>query len=173
MLRRLFFVVPNPARAAELTTEIERFGIPHGHIHALARDEVNLSALPKSALAPGNDVAWKIEWNLWKINLILFALSSLGFILELTGIHSTWAVFTLALMVTTCVMGALFAFYIPDTQLNEFSGALAQGEIVLMVDVPKRQVRDIETWVDRHYPDALCGIGWPAKHLGLSQDGGC
>jgi len=168
MLRRLFFVIPDPGLAVELVSEIERMGVQRDHMHALARDGMDLSALPKATAAQRNDVAWKIEWNLWKVNLALFGLALFGFILALSSASAAWTVFTLAVMVLTFLLGALFVFFIPDTHLDEFTAALAHGEVVLMVDVPKRRVRDIETWVDRHHPEAVCGgVGWTTEHFGI------
>jgi len=168
MLRRLFFVVPDPGMAVELVSEIEHMGVQRDHIHALARDGMDMSALPKATAAQRRDVVWKIEWNLWKLNLAVFGFSMLGFILALSSVSAAWTAFTLAVMVLTFTLGAMFVFYIPDTHLNEFTAALAHGEIVLMVDVPKRRVSDIETWVDRHHPEAVCGgVGWTTEHFGI------
>ncbi len=168
MLRRLFFVVPDPGLAVELVKEIEQMGVQRDHIHALARDGMDLSALPAATEAQRRDVVEKIEWNLWQVNLALFGCALFGFILALAGGHTAWAVITLAVMVLTCVLGTLFVFLVPDTHLNEFTAALAHGEVVLMVDVPKRRVLDIETWVDRHHPEAVCGgVGWTMEHFGI------
>lgn len=168
MLRRLFFVIPDPGLAVELVKEIEQMGVRRDHIHALARDGMDLSALPAATRAQRRDVVEKIEWNLWQVNLALFGCALFGFILALVGGHTAWALITLAVMVLTCVIGTLFVFLVPDTHLNEFTAALAHGEVVLMVDVPKRRVLDIETWVDRHHPEAVCGgVGWTMEHFGI------
>lgn len=168
MLRRLFFVIPDPGLAVEVVNEIEHMGVQRDHMHALARDGMDVSALPRATNAQRNDVAWKIEWNLWKVNLAIFGMAMLGFILALSAESATWSVLALAVMLLTFILGALFVFYIPDTHLDEFTAALAHGEIVLMVDVPKRRVKDIETWVDRHHPEAVCGgVGWTSEHFGI------
>lgn len=165
MLRRLFFVVPDPALAVELVGEIEHMGVQRDHIHALARTGMDLSTLPKVSDTHDSDIVWRIEWNLWKVNLTIFGLASLVFIAALLGGYTTWAAVMLAVMVLTCVIGALFVLFVPDT-VSEFTAALAHGEIVLMVDVPKWRVRDIETWVDRHHPEAICGgVGWTTEHF--------
>lgn len=168
MLRRLFFVIPDPGLAVELVKEIEQMGVQRDHIHALARDGMDLSALPAATPAQRRDVIGKIEWNLWQVNLALFGCALFGFILALVGGYTAWMVITLAATVLTCVLGTLFVFLVPDTHLNEFTAALAHGEVVLMVDVPKRRVLDIETWVDRHHPEAVCGgVGWTMEHFGI------
>jgi hypothetical protein len=69
-------------------------------------------------------------------------------------------------MTLTLVAGALFALHVPDTHLDEFRGALSHSEILLMVDVPRQRVAEIEEMVRRRHPEAIPGgIGWTIEAL--------
>ena len=42
------------------------------------------------------------------------------------------------------------------------------GEVLLMVDVPKRRVFEVEELVHRHYPDATVGgVGWTLEAMDI------
>jgi hypothetical protein len=50
--------------------------------------------------------------------------------------------------------------------LGEFRDALAHGEVLLMVDVPRGRVSEVEDRVHRHHPEATVGgVGWSADML--------
>ncbi len=72
-------------------------------------------------------------------------------------------------MTISCfVAGGLFALFVPDTHLDEFRGALAAHEILLLVDVPKARVAEIEEHVSgRHLEATPGGSGWTREGLGI------
>ena len=81
---------------------------------------------------------------------------------------TVWMAAALAVMVTTFIGGLLFTQYLPHTHLGNFHAALARGEILVMVDVPKDQVHRVEQFIHAHYPEAYDGgISWTAETLGL------
>ncbi len=43
---------------------------------------------------------------------------------------------------------------IPSPRLQRFEGAIAQGQILLMVDLPRSRVRDIEALLRSAHPEA-------------------
>jgi len=55
---------------------------------------------------------------------------------------------------------------VPDTHLDEFRGALSHSEVLLMVDVPRQRVAEIEEIVRQQHPEAtLGGAGWTIEAL--------
>jgi len=43
---------------------------------------------------------------------------------------------------------------IPNTRLRRFQPAIDRGEILLMVDVPVRRIKEIRELILRHHPEA-------------------
>jgi hypothetical protein len=43
---------------------------------------------------------------------------------------------------------------VPSSRLKEFEDAIASGELLLMVDVPKARVDEITQLVKQHHPEA-------------------
>ena len=43
---------------------------------------------------------------------------------------------------------------LPSSRLRKFAAAIAAGELLLMVDVPRARVEEIEALIRRHHPEA-------------------
>ncbi len=166
--RRLYFMVPDEPQATRVVSDLEAAGIGRQHMHAIAGKGVALTQLPPATERQRRDAAYRLERLLWNANLGLFFLGFIGLAISLASSWSIGLVLSIALMVLTLVAGALFALRIPDTHLDEFRGVLSHGEVLLMVDVPKRQVADIEELLYRRHPEvAPGGTGWTIEALRL------
>lgn len=91
-----------------------------------------------------------------------------GLIAALASGETLWSVIALAVMLITFIAGERFAVYLPDVNLAEFSDALSHGEILLMVDVPKKRVAELERFVHHKHPDAIIGgVSWAIGAFGV------
>jgi len=168
LYRRLYFLFPDPAHARRVTDELVQAGIREQRIHAVARPDVDLSALPGATLQQRQDAAGRIEAVAWNTNLVLFAVAALV-LLASVWLGSLWpGIAALGVMAATFLGGAWFAVRVPQVHLGEFREAMAHGEIVLMVDVPPARVAEIEDLVHRRHPEAgVGGVGWSLEGLGI------
>lgn len=167
MLRRLFFLLPDEALAAAFVQDLERAGVEHRRIHAIAGKGRTLEGLPPATVRQQHDMVWRIEHWLWNANLGLFLLAAAGLVLALVAGSFVWAVAALVVMAGTFLGGALFTLRVPDTHLDEFHNALAHGEIVVLVDVPKVRVAEIEDLARLHPEVTPGGVGWTLEALGI------
>jgi len=51
-------------------------------------------------------------------------------------------------------VSGMIASNVPNTRLKKFSRDIEQGKILLMVDVPKDQIKEITALIREQYPDA-------------------
>jgi hypothetical protein len=168
MSRRLYFLFPDEVHARRVVNEMQGLGVGEKHMHAIAREDIVLKTLPQATARQRRDTGWVLERTLWNGNLVLFALALLGLGTTLFLGLSAWSILALAVMITTFVAGALFTTRVPNVHLREFTDALAHGEVLLMVDVPRRRVAEIEDWVHRRHPEAAGGgVGWTIEALGI------
>lgn len=167
MLRRLFFLLPDESHAVAFVQDLERAGVEHRHIHAIAGKGRTLEGLPPATVRQQHDAVWRIEHWLWNANLALFLLAAAGLVFALANGLWVWAAAALVVMAGTFLGGALFTLRVPDTHLDEFHNALAHGEIVLLVDVPKARVAEIEDLARRHPEVTPGGVGWTLEALGI------
>ena len=168
MNRRLYFLIPDVGHAERLVTQLVENGVSRKNIHAVAREDVDISRLPRSSSHQQQDDASKVESWLWRGNLILF-FTALIAALALIGYQApVWAMLPVAVMLTSFYAGFRFATSMPNTHLGELKSAIRHGEILLMLDVPKRRVREIERLVSHTHPEAAAGgVSWstPAWQL--------
>jgi len=166
--RRLYFVIPDEQQAIKVVEDLESTGINRQRIHAIPGKGAKLTQLPAATAQQRHDATWRLERTLWIGNLLLFSLAMIGLIASLIQGTPVGAALSFVIMVLSFTVGALFAMRVPDTHLNEFSGALSHREMLLMVDVPKWRVSEAEEVVYRRHPEVTPGgTGWTINALGI------
>jgi hypothetical protein len=165
-MRRIYFVVPDYPHARRIVADLEAAGIPTAQMHTLA-DSQDLAGLPPVTVGQRQDRVWQWERLLWNADLTIFFLALLGLVLALYLGSLAGTIAAGVIMLTCFILGERFATVVPHAHLDEVRAALAHGEIVLMVDVPKSRVREVEQTVTRQHPEtAVGGIGWTLPALG-------
>jgi len=51
-------------------------------------------------------------------------------------------------------LGGMIGMDANNTHVRQFQSAIEKGEVLMLVDVPKDRVEEIETLVKKHHPDA-------------------
>ncbi len=164
--RRLYFVIPDETQAAQVVNDLETAGVDVQHMHAIAGRGATLTRLPPATERQRQDAGSRLERLAWSGEP--GAVFSRGCRLDrLTGmVFAGRALLSVALMLLTLAGGALFALRVPDTHLDEFRGVLSHREVLLMVDVPRQRVAEIEEMVRRRHPEAMPGgTGWTIEAL--------
>jgi hypothetical protein len=164
--RRLYFVISDETQAAQVVNDLETVGVNRQHSHAIAGRGATLTRLPPATERQRQDAGSRLERLVWSGNLVLFFLATVGLLASLVWSSLLGAVLSVALMLLTLAGGALFALRVPDTHLDEFRGVLSHSEVLLMVDVPRQRVAEIEEMVRRRHPEAIPGgTGWTLEAL--------
>jgi len=164
--RRLYFVIPDEAQAMQVVNDLEAKGVNHQYMHAIAGKGAALTRLLPATERQRQDTGLRLERIAWTGDLTLFFLGLVGLIASLVWASPAGSLLSVVLMALTLVAGVLFAMRVPDTHLDEFRGALSHSEILLMVDVPRQRVAEIEELVRRRHPEAIPGgTGWTIEAL--------
>lgn len=166
--RRLYFLLPDRDHALAVVDELVHEGIDTEDIHALGSPHTRLDGLPSATFRQENDTASHLEAFLWNANLISFvmALVILLVMVATTG-WNLWLLLPAGLMAVNFLAGLRFT-RLPNTHLDEFTDAMAHGEILIMVDVPEQRVAEVEDRVHHHHPEAATGgVGWGTPAFGL------
>jgi len=145
------------ARARQAVDELLLARIDDHHIHVLAKEDTPLDDLPQANLLQRSDFVHGIEIGL----SIGGATGVLAGLIAITfppgGIAlSGWTVLACAL--AGAVIGAwvsgMIGTDVPNSQLKEFDKAIEQGQVLMMVDVPKGKVEAVTNMIKRHHPEA-------------------
>ena len=157
MRRRLYFLLPNVARAGQVVDELLLARIDDHHIHVLAKEGTPLGSLPKAGIFQRSDFVHGVEvgLSLGGITGVLVGLLAIAFPpggMQLGG----WTLLVCAL--AGALIGAWLAGMIgtdiPNSQLKEFQSAVDNGQVLMMVDVPKDKVQSVTDMIKRHHPEA-------------------
>ncbi|MCK4834801.1 MAG: hypothetical protein KAT12_08480 [Gammaproteobacteria bacterium] len=167
MLRRLFFLFPDEEHAQRVVNQLVFLNISERNIHAISRGAA-LKTLPEATDRQKKDIAFRVESVLWISNLLIFALAFVALIATLVVAEFFWSLVALFIMAVAFFAGEHFVVHVPDVHLTEFTDALSHGEILLMVDVPKARLVEIEDFVHHHNPEAAVGgVSWAVDAFGM------
>lgn len=159
-MRRLYFLLPDVEVARQVVRELLLNHVEERHIHLLAKRGTPLEDLPQSSVAERTDLLPAIERGaavggatgalaglvavaVPPAGLVLGGGAVLGMALAGAG-FGAWA-------------SSLMGISTPNSQIAKFEEAIARGDILMMVDVPKRQVEAVEDLIRNHYPEVEIG----------------
>ena len=167
MLRRLFFLFPDEIHAQRAVDELVKNKIPQHRINAISHG-VELKTLPQASDRQKNDTAFRVESFVWRMNLMLFIFGLIALVATLVAGQLLWSALSFCIMLISFIAAAQFSIKIPNVHLSEFTDALSHGEILLMIDVPKHRVAEIENFVHHRYPEAVVGgVSWSIDAFGI------
>lgn len=168
MLRRIYISFPLADQARRVVTELEQAGVKRDRIHTIARPDVDIKGMPSTNVAQRSDQVWLWERVFWYGNLALFGIALALAALALYAGSPGWAMISAMAAITTVILGERFAVKLPHVHLSEMRVPLANGEVILLVDVPFTRLREIEQLVTRRHPEAgLGGVGWTIAYAGI------
>lgn len=171
MNRRLYFMLPDIDSAHAMLDDLLLARVNADRIHFLARPGTPMENLPEAAISERTDL---IEG--WEIGMGLGALTGLVAGLVAISIPTWWytkPIPVIATMLICALVGllaggmwtALVATNIPNTQLKQFEGRIAKGQVLMMVLAPFHRVQEVRKLVAEKHPEAAYSGIWPTEHV--------
>lgn len=159
-MKRIYFLVPDQDSAQTIVNELRTNGIEEEHISIIAKQGESLPELPEETKATFLE---KSDW-LPALQRGVGVGGSLGLFAGLTVLALQPAGLLIgggALLAGTTVAGATFGAWAssligistPNTQLQQFEEAVANGQILMLVDVPKERINEIQAIIKKHHPE--------------------
>lgn len=158
MRRRLYYLVPDAPCARRLMDDLLLARIEERHIHFIARPGTSMEGLHEANVLQTTDVVHGAQQGA-VVGAALGCASGLAlawFVIPDQG----WQV---AVVLAAIVLGALVGAWaasmagaaIPNSRLKAFAGDIAEGQILLMVDVREHKVPDVQALLGRTHPEVL------------------
>ncbi len=155
-MRRIYFLLPDIERTRQIVDELLLARIDEHHIHVLAKEGTALESLPEASFLQKSDFVPALERGLavgggagLLAGLVAVTFPPAGMILGGGAL--------LGIALAGAGMGAwissMIGMDVPNRQLKAFTDAVAQGEILMLVDVPKARVMEIENLVKGRHPE--------------------
>lgn len=176
MKRKLYFTLPNMKTAHQMMDKMLLARIEERNIHFLARSDVSLEGLPEANVLEKTDSlhgvgAGALIGGVSGImgGLLVAVFPSLVAI-PTGGDPPLQALAILAIGLAGAGFGAwwsgMIASAIPNSSLKKYEDQIAQGAVLMIVNVPYHRVRDIRTLVQQECGDACTYIGvTPMDHV--------
>jgi hypothetical protein len=157
-MRRIYFLVPDLDTTRTIVNELLLARIQERRIHVLARRDTPLEDLPEATFLQKTDFIPALDQGL-AVGGATGMLAGLVAVALPTGlVLGGGAVLTVSLI--GAGLGAWWSSLIgvstSSRRLKDYQDAIEMGQILVMVDVPKDRVDEIERLVRKHHPDAEC-----------------
>ncbi|MGA7799923.1 MAG: DUF1269 domain-containing protein [Gammaproteobacteria bacterium] len=159
-MRRIYFLLPDVGTARQVVDELLLNRIEVRHIHVIAHEGTAMEDLPEASFVQASDFVPALERG-------LAAGGATGVVAGLVAVSFPPAGLVLGggallgIALAGAGMGALLSSMIgaglPSSRLEHFKQGIEAGKVLMMADVPKDRVEEIEQRVRKHHPDVNIG----------------
>ncbi len=158
-MRRLYFLVPTIESATQIVDELLLARVDERHIHIAAKDHHPLheANLPEANLLQESDFIPAVEKGLAVgggtgilAGIVAMTFPPAGLVLgggAILGIGLVGAGFG-------AWISGMVGMSMDNSQLKNFEQAIEDGQLLLMIDVPKVRIDEITKLVKNHHPEA-------------------
>jgi hypothetical protein len=156
-MRRLYFLVPDIEHTRKIVNELLLTHVEEKHIHIIAKEGTSLEDLPEAGLTQKSDLVPAVERGLTLggltgilAGLVAVTIPPAGLVLGGGAILAS----AVAGAGVGTLMSSMVGVSIPNSRLTAFEEAIMKGELLMMVDIAKNRVDEIDELVKKHHPEA-------------------
>lgn len=169
MKRRIYWLLPNLDSARKTMDDLLLARVNVANLHFHAREGVDMSSLHEANVLQTSDLIRSAQMGL-VLGVAAGAVAGLlvAFYFPVVGSSPQWGIAALCAIVGGGLgawSSSMIGISTPSVRLRRFEGAIEQGQILLMVDVPRGRIAEIENLLQASHPEArLQGVepGIPA-----------
>jgi len=157
MMRRIYFLVPTVASARAIVNDLLLARIEERHLHIVAREDTPLEDLPEAGVAQKSDLVPALQRGVAAGGVAGLLAGALAVTFPPAGL-----VLGAGALLGMTVFGAGFGAWmssmvgvgLPSSRIEKFETAIARGQLLMMIDVPRARVQEIEALVKGHHPES-------------------
>ncbi|SOY69644.1 conserved hypothetical protein; putative TRANSMEMBRANE PROTEIN [Cupriavidus taiwanensis] len=157
MRKRIFWLLPDLASAKRTMDDLLLARVENRHIHFVARDGADMTGLHEANLFQTSDIVHAAEMGLMVGGGVGVVAGVVVAMFPIVSDTPQWGLVGV-LAVLGAVFGAWAASMIgssaPNSRLRAFEKDIEAGKILLMVDVPRTRVEEVETLLRNAHPEA-------------------
>lgn len=156
-MRRLYFLSPDVETTKRIVDELLLARIEERHMHVIAKEGCPMKDLPEATLMQKSDFIPALERGmaLGGATGVLAGLTALVF--PPAGVVlGGGAILSIALAGAGvgAWLSSMIGIDLPNSRLKAFEAAIEKGELLMLVDIDKARVDEIDSLVKQHYPNA-------------------
>lgn len=156
-MKRIYFLVPDVATAHTIVDELLVNRVEEHHIHILARRDTPLEDLPEATMMQKSDFVPAVQRGL-AVGGTTGTLAGLIGIALAPGAAVIAGGVVLASALSGAGLGAwvsgMIGLSVGNTRVKQFEKEIEEGQLLMMVDVPKARVDEITKLIRSHHPEA-------------------
>ena len=154
-MRRIYFLSPNLETTHKIVDELRANGIEDRHMHVLAKRDTPLEDMPEASEFQKTDFIPAVERGaaLGATTGLLAGLVGLRFAgFAIAGGPILGILFFGATIGS--IMSGLAGLQVGNSRVKQYEEAIEQGELLVMVDIPKERIDAISQLITKHHPTA-------------------
>ena len=155
-MKRIYFLVPSINATKRIIDDIISEKIEEKHIHVIAKPGTPLEDLPEASMLQKSDFVPAVEQGLALggatgalVGLVAVALPPASTVIA----GGALLLGSLAGASIGAWVSGMVGLSIDNRRIKEFESAIEAGHFLVLVDVPKDRVEEIENLVKRHVPE--------------------
>lgn len=160
MRRRLYYMLPDIPSARAMLDELLLARIEERHMKFLAREGTLPDDMPGCSFLQRTDLVHGAQWG-----MVVGGIVGLGAGIFLVLFPPDGLTLRTAAILLVALGGALFggwasgmnAAAVPNKKLEQFAPRIEAGQVLMIVDVPPRRVREIEEMIAKRHPEISFG----------------
>lgn len=157
-MKRIYFLVPNIEITRKVVNDLLLARIEERHIHVLAKSGMPLEDLPEASILQKKDLIPALQQGV-ALGGLTGALAGIVAVALPTGLVLGGGA-VMALSLAGAGVGgwasSMIGSSVDNRQIQQFEQAIENGELLMMVDVPKTRVEEIEELIMTHHPEVEC-----------------
>jgi len=153
-MKRLCFLLPNVGSAHGVVEELRAKGISDARIHVVANESAELGDLPEAGLVYESDFYPQLERGI-AVGGTIGAIGGLVAMRVAGAVFGGGAVLLFGLIGAgvNALLAAIAGAAFPSSRLTQFESAIEAGHVLVMVDVPVKEIPAIEKLVTDRHPE--------------------
>jgi hypothetical protein len=157
MRKRIYWLLPDSTSARRTMDDLLLARIEERHIHFVGTDEADMTGLHPANILQTTDLIPAAQHGLVIGGAVGIAVGLVAALFPIVGNEPQWGVAGV-LAIIGGPFGAwaasLIGVSLPSSRLRRFKKAIEAGQLLLIVDVPRSKVEDIEALLQKSHPEA-------------------
>lgn len=154
-MRRIYFLVPDVPTARRVVEDLLLARIGERHLHVIARRGTPLEDLPEASLLQKTDFVPAVQrgallgWSIGLLaGLVAVAVPTVGPVIAGGAVLGT----SFAGAGVGALASGLVGMGIGNSRIRQFEAAIEAGHVLVLADVPRDRVEELEARVRAHVP---------------------